>query len=656
MGVRNLWRLLYKFGKKPSYHNKKLAIDTSIWLHRYYKLPRSVLYYSLIKKLIKLLYFKIDPIFVFDGNIPKLKKRIVKRNKNFTLGNFCKWCGMKSAECSHGIEVDFKRVEDIVKNKKNIKWGDDYENESSDISENHNILLNTENFEKLNEHDKLKTLINMRENRRIKSHIDTSSMESFSTSQIINLKKRNEVCKLIRNLEDDREKRVLSDSKTKFVYKKNKRMKTYYEFESEEEIKKDVTEESDIFSDVTEESEIKMDLEELTDSESENNKGFKYGAYEKMDIENREESEEIFSERKIEFISEKEEKCLFNDDSDTFYNKMNNEIKINDKIINTDNKTTTVNMVENIKYDKDFENSEIFDKNQLSEDNQNKIIENKPLIISSNVNCLKSNNLEALNEEQIEEIEEETKKDKEDKILKTEKINNEDKVIKEEKINNGTEFKKIDKDENQNILNDNKDYIFKDKIEENIIRGRDSSISESSMIMKEILKIFKIPYIQSPMESDGQCVYLEKQGFVNGIISEDNDMFLYGGRKIYTNFFKPKEIKEYDMKDIEKEFSKENLIKLSYYLGSDYTLGIKNIGLKKAQLLIEEENTTDEYKKIKNIYDYPIVKNVKEMEIMRGVANIEEIKKFINKNIDEEKRREELIFLYEEAITKQKQY
>jgi DNA excision repair protein ERCC-5 len=84
MGVLGLWQLLQPSSrpiKLQGLEGKKLAIDISIWLHQATKGVRNsnnghilVLY----NRICKLLYFKIKPVFVFDGpNVPKLKQRVL---------------------------------------------------------------------------------------------------------------------------------------------------------------------------------------------------------------------------------------------------------------------------------------------------------------------------------------------------------------------------------------------------------------------------------------------------------------------------------------------------------------------------------------------------------------------------------------------------
>ena len=68
---------------------------------------------------------------------------------------------------------------------------------------------------------------------------------------------------------------------------------------------------------------------------------------------------------------------------------------------------------------------------------------------------------------------------------------------------------------------------------------RDSTKVTSQMILecRELLDIFGIPYIISPAEAEAQCAALNKAGLVNGIITDDCDVFLFGGKTVYKNLF-----------------------------------------------------------------------------------------------------------------------
>eukprot|EP00501_MAST-03F_sp_TOSAG23-6_P000025 GSMAST32.ASY1.ANO1.26.1 assembled CDS len=98
----------------------------------------------------------------------------------------------------------------------------------------------------------------------------------------------------------------------------------------------------------------------------------------------------------------------------------------------------------------------------------------------------------------------------------------------------------------------------------------------------ELLKIMGIPYVLSPSEAEAQCAELEMKGLVYGTITDDSDIFLFGGKRVFRNIFADnKFVEEYKMSDIEKGLglSRKDLIHIALLLGSDYTDGVKGIGI-----------------------------------------------------------------------------
>jgi DNA excision repair protein ERCC-5 len=52
-----------------------------------------------------------------------------------------------------------------------------------------------------------------------------------------------------------------------------------------------------------------------------------------------------------------------------------------------------------------------------------------------------------------------------------------------------------------------------------------------------MLDILGITYIIAPFEAEAQCATLEEMGLVDGVVTEDSDVFLFGGRKVYRGVF-----------------------------------------------------------------------------------------------------------------------
>ena len=98
---------------------------------------------------------------------------------------------------------------------------------------------------------------------------------------------------------------------------------------------------------------------------------------------------------------------------------------------------------------------------------------------------------------------------------------------------------------------------------------------------QELLRIFGIPYVVAPMEAEAQCAYLEQINLTDGTITDDSDIWLFGGKCVYKNFFNNnKRVLQFKSCDIQHHFklSRPQMIQLALLVGSDYTFGLPGIG------------------------------------------------------------------------------
>jgi 5'-3' exonuclease len=97
-----------------------------------------------------------------------------------------------------------------------------------------------------------------------------------------------------------------------------------------------------------------------------------------------------------------------------------------------------------------------------------------------------------------------------------------------------------------------------------------------------LLECFGVPYLCAPMEAEAQCAALEAAGAVDGVVTDDSDALLFGARRVYRNLFDArKHVEAYRMEDVEKELGlrRDDLVSLALLLGSDYTGGVKGVGI-----------------------------------------------------------------------------
>ncbi|XP_064166038.1 DNA excision repair protein ERCC-5 homolog [Anguilla rostrata] len=98
---------------------------------------------------------------------------------------------------------------------------------------------------------------------------------------------------------------------------------------------------------------------------------------------------------------------------------------------------------------------------------------------------------------------------------------------------------------------------------------------------QELLKLFGVPFLVAPMEAEAQCAELDLTDHTHGTITDDSDIWLFGGRHVYKNFFShSKYVEHYEFSDLQTQLGldRTKLINLAYLLGSDYAEGLAGVG------------------------------------------------------------------------------
>ncbi|AJT87654.1 Exo1p [Saccharomyces cerevisiae YJM1129] len=114
-------------------------------------------------------------------------------------------------------------------------------------------------------------------------------------------------------------------------------------------------------------------------------------------------------------------------------------------------------------------------------------------------------------------------------------------------------------------------------------------------------KLNGIRYIVAPFEADSQMVYLEQKNIVQGIISEDSDLLVFGCRRLITklnDYGECLEICRDNFIKLPKKFplgslTNEEIITMVCLSGCDYTNGIPKVGLITAMKLVRRFNTIE---------------------------------------------------------------
>ncbi|KFQ25559.1 Flap endonuclease GEN 1, partial [Merops nubicus] len=109
----------------------------------------------------------------------------------------------------------------------------------------------------------------------------------------------------------------------------------------------------------------------------------------------------------------------------------------------------------------------------------------------------------------------------------------------------------------------------------------------------ELLECVGVPWVQAAGEAEAMCACLEARGLVDGCLTGDGDVFLYGAQTVYRSFAmnaKDPHLDCYTMSSIKEKLGcdRESLIGLAVLLGCDYLpKGVPGVGKEQALKLIE---------------------------------------------------------------------
>ncbi|XP_043920819.1 flap endonuclease GEN homolog 1 isoform X2 [Protopterus annectens] len=109
----------------------------------------------------------------------------------------------------------------------------------------------------------------------------------------------------------------------------------------------------------------------------------------------------------------------------------------------------------------------------------------------------------------------------------------------------------------------------------------------------ELLDCLGIPWVQAAGEAEAMCAYLNANGYVDGCITNDGDVFLYGAQTVYRNFTmntKDPHVDCYRMPSVKLKLGldRDALVGLAVLLGCDYLpKGVPGVGKEQAIKLIE---------------------------------------------------------------------
>jgi exonuclease 1 len=123
---------------------------------------------------------------------------------------------------------------------------------------------------------------------------------------------------------------------------------------------------------------------------------------------------------------------------------------------------------------------------------------------------------------------------------------------------------------------------------------------EMARLFIEELKKSNIQYVVAPFEADSQLAYLEREGIIQGILSEDSDLLVFGAKVLLTkldqygdcimirrqDFTACREVSLVGWSDVEFR-------RMAILSGCDYLPNISKMGLKTAHRLVRKHKTIE---------------------------------------------------------------
>jgi exonuclease-1 len=121
----------------------------------------------------------------------------------------------------------------------------------------------------------------------------------------------------------------------------------------------------------------------------------------------------------------------------------------------------------------------------------------------------------------------------------------------------------------------------------------------AGMLIRE-LKRAGIKFVVAPYEADAQLVYLEQKGLINGILSEDSDLLVFGAKYLLTKLDKYGNcimIRRQDFTACREMslvgWSDQDFRRMSILSGCDYLDSIEGVGLKTAYRLLRKHRKVE---------------------------------------------------------------
>ena len=116
----------------------------------------------------------------------------------------------------------------------------------------------------------------------------------------------------------------------------------------------------------------------------------------------------------------------------------------------------------------------------------------------------------------------------------------------------------------------------------------------------EELKRHKVQYVVAPYEADAQLAYLERKNFIQGVLSEDSDLLVFGVKRLLTKLDQYGDCVEINRADFTAcrdisliGWSDAEFRRMAILSGCDYLASINKMGLKTAYRLVRRHKSIE---------------------------------------------------------------
>ena len=123
---------------------------------------------------------------------------------------------------------------------------------------------------------------------------------------------------------------------------------------------------------------------------------------------------------------------------------------------------------------------------------------------------------------------------------------------------------------------------------------------EMASALIQQLKKLDVPYVVAPYEADAQLVYLERKGLIDGIISDDSDLLVFGAKRLLTKLDRYGNCMEINRRDFcacrevsLTGWTDQDFRRMAILSGCDYLDGLPSVGLKTAYRMLRKSKTPE---------------------------------------------------------------